>query len=173
MWGEGVPGVFGVAITPAGVRDDLVACCEGAAEWRLQKAAEFSGNGRNLAAVDALEAAAESIAALPDDDPGLTRLAWVYDRLGDDQRVLAFTEQRQVVKRHGYDGAAAPSELIAQVTQHAEAILDDRLGPAGANGAGVPLHLVFAASDQPDDGAAGAGDTTTPLAPTGTSRAPR
>ena len=173
MWGEGVPGLFGVAITPAGVRDDLVACCEDAAEWRLQRAAEFSRNGRNLAAVDALETAAGSIAELPDDDPGLNRLAWVYDRLDDDQRVLAFTEQRRVVKRHGYDGAAAPGALLARLTQHAEAILDARLESAEADQARVPLQLLFASSDQTDDGAPDPGDRKTQLAPTGTTRAPR
>ena len=165
--------MFDVAITPAGVRDDLVTCCEDAAGWRLHKAAEFSSNGRNLAAVDALDAAAESIAALPDDDPALTRLAWVYHRLGDDQRVLAFTEQRQVVRRHGYDGPAAPRALLARITRHAEAILDNRLEPAAGTRAGSPLHLASAASGQSDNGAPSVGGATTPLAPTGTNRAPR
>ena len=61
--------MFDVVITPAGVRDDLVACCEDAAEWRLSRAAEFGQSKRDLAAADALEAAAESIGELPDDDP--------------------------------------------------------------------------------------------------------
>lgn len=165
--------MFSVATTPAGVRDDLVACCEDAAEWRLQKAAECSSNRRNLAAVDALDAAAESIAALPDDDPALTRLAWVHDRLRDDRRVLAFTEQRRVVKRHGYDDPGAPSALLARVTLHAEAILDNRLEPVAGSRAGSPLELVCVASGQTDDDAPRAGRTTTPLAPTGTSPAAR
>ncbi len=163
--------MFGVALTPAGVRDDLVAYCEDAAEWRLHRAAECSSNGRNLAAVDALEAAAESIAELPDDDPALTRLASVYDQLGDDQRALAFTEQRRVVKRHGWDGPATPGALLARVTRHAEAILENRLELPGGNRAA--LQLVSVASGQTADRAPGAAGATTPLAPTGTSAAPR
>ena len=118
--------MFDVVITPAGVREDLVACCEDAAEWRLHRASELWQNRRDLAAVDALEAAAESIAELPDDDPQLVRLAEVCERLSDDERVLAFTEQRRVVRSHGYDGAVAPSALLAQVTRGAEVILGDQ-----------------------------------------------
>lgn len=165
--------MFDVMVTPAGVRDDLVACCEDAAEWRLRRAAEFGRNRRDLAAVDALEAAAETIAELPDDDPQLGRLARVYERLSDDQRVLAFTEQRRGVKRHGYDGAVAPSALLAQITRGAEAILGGQSQSGGVSRAASPLQVVAAAPGQVDNGVAGARSTTMPLAPTGTSRAAR
>ena len=165
--------MFDVVITPAGVRDDLVACCEDAAEWRLYRAAEGWQNRRDLAAVDALEAAAESIAELPDDDPQLGRLAWVYERLSDDQRVLAFTEQRRGVKRHGYDGPVTPGALLAQVTRGAEAILGGQSQSGGGSRAVSPHQIVAAAPGQADKGVAGARGTTMPLAPTGTNRAAR
>jgi hypothetical protein len=162
--------MFDVVITPAGVRDDLVACCEDAAEWRLYRAAELWQNRRDLAAVDALEAAAESIAELPDDDPQLGRLAWVYERLTDDQRVLAFTEQRRVVRSHGYDGAVAPSALLAQVTRGAEAILGDQSRSGGSRPVGA-LEALAEPPGRADKGIAGARGSTTPFAPTGTNGA--
>jgi hypothetical protein len=113
--------MFDVVITAAGVKDDLVACCEDAADWRLSKAAEFA-RARNLAAVDALEAAAEAIAALPDDDPRLEHLASLWHRLGDDERLLAFTEQRRAIATHGYDAPTTPDALLARVTEIAEAV---------------------------------------------------
>lgn len=106
----------------ASVRDDLVAWCEDAAEWRLYKAAELVGDGRNLASVDALEAAAEGIAELPDRDPRLARLERAWSRLGDEERVLAVAEQRGVVKRHGYDGAVTVDELLDQLIRVCESI---------------------------------------------------
>jgi hypothetical protein len=60
LLGRGV-GMFDGAITPTGVRDDLVACCENAADWWRHRAAEFSQGGRNLAAAQALEVAAERL----------------------------------------------------------------------------------------------------------------
>lgn len=164
--------MFDVVITPAGVRDDLVACCEDAAEWRLHRAAELWQNRRDLAAVDALEAAAESIAELPDDDPQLGRLAWVYERITDDQRVLAFTEQRRLVRQHGHDGAVAPSALLVQVTRGAEAILGDQSRSGGSRSV-RPLQAVADAPGRAHKGAAGTRGTTMPLAPTGTNRAAR
>jgi hypothetical protein len=164
--------MFDVVITPAGVRDDLAACCEDAAEWRLHRAAGLWQNRRDLAAVDALEAAAETIAELPDDHPQLGRLAWVYERLTDDQRVLAFTEQRRAVRSHGYDGAVAPSALLAQVTRRAEAILGDQ-SRAGGRRSASPLEVVAEPPGRADKGVAGARVPTTPLAPTGTTRAAR
>jgi hypothetical protein len=167
--------MFDVVITPAGVREDLVACCEDAAEWRLHRAAELWQNRRHMAAVDALEAAAESIAELPDDDPQLGRLAWVYERLSDDQRVLAFSEQRRAVRSHGYDGAVAPSALLVQVTRGAEAILEGQSQSGGGSRAVSRRQIVAAAPGprQGDKGGAGARGTTVPLAPTGTNRAAR
>lgn len=164
--------MFDVVITPAGVREDLVACCEDAAEWRLHRASELWQNRRDLAAVDALEAAAESIAELPDDDPQLVRLAEVCERLSDDERVLAFTEQRRVVRSHGYDGAVAPSALLAQVTRGAEVILGDQ-SRSGRSPSATPLEVVAEAPGRADKGVAGAHGSTTPLAPTGTTRAAR
>ena len=151
--------MFDVVITPAGVRDDLVACCEDAAEWRLSRAAEFGQNKRDLAAADALEAAAESIAELPDDDPQLARLARICERLSDEQRVLAFTEQRRCVRRHGYDCPVAPGALLAQVTRGAQAILAGQPQSGGGSPAATPLQIVAS--------------TPGPLAPTGTNRAAR
>ena len=129
--------MFDVVITAVGVKDDLVACCEDAAEWRLSKAAEFA-RSRNLAAVDALEAAAEAIAALADDDPRLEHLAAVWHRMGDDERLLAFTEQRRAIANHGYDGPTTPDALLARVTEIAEAVGDGnvrgRAAPSGSSG---------------------------------------
>ncbi len=164
--------MFDVVITPAGVRSHLVACCEDAAEWQLHRAAELWQNRRHMAAVDALEAAAESIAELPDDDPQLGRLAWVYERLSDDQRVLAFTEQRRAVRSHGYDGAVAPSALLVQVTRGAEAILGAQSRSGGRRSAS-PLEVVAEAPGRADKGVAGARGLTMPLAPTGANRAAR
>lgn len=151
--------MFDVVTTPAGVRDDLVACCEDAAEWRLRRAAELGGSRRELAAVDALEAAAESIAELPDSDPQLARLAAVCAYLSDEQRVLAFSEQRRTVRRHGYDGIASPGALLAQVTRGVEAILGGQPQPRPESQAMTALQVVAA-----PPGA---------LAPTGTTRAAR
>jgi len=109
-------------ITIASLRDDLVAWCEDAAEWRLYKAAELAGDGRNLASVDALEAAAEGIAELPDGDPRLARLERAWSRLGNEERVVAVAEQRGVVKRHGYDGAVTLEELLDQLIRVCESI---------------------------------------------------
>jgi hypothetical protein len=109
-------------ITPASVRDDLVAWCEDAADWRLYKAAELAGDGRNLASVDALEAAAEVIAELADGDPRLARLARVCSRLGDEERGVAVAQQRGVVRRHGYDGLVTVDELLDQLIRVCEAI---------------------------------------------------
>jgi hypothetical protein len=115
--------MFDVVITPAGVRDDLVACCEDAAEWRLHRAAELWQNRRDLAAVDALEAAAESIAELPDDDPQLGRPAWVHERLSDDQRVLA--QGRCGCPRHDDAIGADRNEQGSPLNRSARAIPPD------------------------------------------------
>jgi hypothetical protein len=120
-------GVFDVATTPAGVRDDLVACCEDAAEWRLEQAAWSMQTECNPAGVRALETAAQSFAALPDDDLRLERLAWVWDRLGDDQRVVAFTEERRVIREHGVRGTATADELLGRLAKVAEAVLRAQL----------------------------------------------
>jgi hypothetical protein len=97
--------------TTAALRTELVACCEDAADWRLQRAAEFRHNTRKLAAVEALASAAEDIARLRDDDPRLRRLAWVRNRLDPPQRMLALTEQRRAVRQAGYDRIATTTAL--------------------------------------------------------------
>ena len=151
--------MFDVVTTPAGVRDDLVACCEDAAEWRLRRAAELGGSRRDLAAVDALEVAAETIAELPDDDPQLQRLAAVCAHLSDEQRVLAFSAQRRGVRQHGYDGIASPGALLANLTRGVEAILGGQPKPPPESQAVTPLQVVAAAPGA--------------LAPTGTTRVAR
>lgn len=118
--------MFDIKITPASVRDDLVADCEDAAEWRLHRAAEGSENGRNLLAVGALEAAADRIAGLPGEDPRLRRLARAWKCLGGDEQLLVFTETRRVIKRHGYDGDGTVGGLLAELIQVAEVILFDQ-----------------------------------------------
>ena len=127
--------MFDRTIMTASVRDDLVAWCEDAADWRLYKAAELAGDGRNLASVDALEAAAEVIAELPDGDPRLARLARVCRRLGDEERGVAVAQQRGVVRRHGYDGLVTVDELLDQLIRVCEAIG----GPAAGRSAGARL----------------------------------
>jgi hypothetical protein len=110
--------------TPAAeVRERLVACCEDAADWRLHRAAEFSHSFGALAAVDALESAAETIGRLRDDDPQLTRLTRVWNRLDPQKRMLALTEQRRAVRQARYERIATPTLLLSQAILIAEAIL--------------------------------------------------
>jgi hypothetical protein len=119
-----------VGITPAGVRNDLVACCRAAAEWRLHRAAAFPRNGRDLVAADVLEATADSLAGLPVDDPRLRRLASAWTRLGEDGRQLAYTAKRRLVGQHGYDGEERSGALLAELIRVMEAaITEERRRP--------------------------------------------
>jgi hypothetical protein len=115
--------VSALETTTADLKTELVACCEEAADWRLQRAAEFRHNASKLAAVEALASAAEDIARLGDDDPRLRRLAWVWNRFDPEQRMLAFTERRRAVRQAGYDRVASTTALLALVTLVDEVIL--------------------------------------------------
>ncbi len=109
--------------TTAALKTELVACCEDAADWRLQRVAEFPRNAPMLAAVDALASAAEDLERLCDDDPRLCRLARAWNRLDHQQRMLASTEQRRAIRQAGYDHVATTTALLVLVTLVAEAIL--------------------------------------------------
>lgn len=125
--------MFEVPTTPAGVREEVAAWCEDAAEWRLHKAAEFPGRGGSLAAFYALEAAADELVRLPGNDPGLRRLAAAWSTVGPDIRALAISEQRRALRNFGGGGDASAASLLAMLADVVGALLDVRgaLAPAG------------------------------------------
>jgi len=116
--------MYRAAITPAGVRDELVAWCADAADRHLHKAAEFRGRERNLAAFHALEAVADELARLPGHDPGLRRLAAARQAVGADARPLAISEQRRALWEFDCEGAATAAALLSMLTAVVDAILD-------------------------------------------------
>lgn len=118
-----------VAITPAGVREELVAWCEVAADRHLHKAAEFRGRDRNLAAFHALEEAADELVRLPDHDPGLQRLATARAAVGDDDRAFAISEQRRALWEFGCDGDATAAELLSVLADVVAAVQDAEAAP--------------------------------------------
>ena len=97
----------------------LVARLGHSAAWREGKAEEYPDDERNWQTARALRRAAAEVAALPDDDPRLLRLAHVYDN--DDTAIVAIEAMILVIGRHGFDSAdATTDELLAALAAAAD-----------------------------------------------------
>jgi hypothetical protein len=101
------------------VREQLTSSLESSAAWRAAKANEFPDDERNAESAAALTVAAQEVAALPDDDPRLLRLASIYAAHHD--LVICVEEESCVIGRHGFDSPEATTdELLNALVKAAE-----------------------------------------------------
>jgi len=97
----------------------LVARLGRSATWREDKAEEYPDDERNWQTARALRRAASEIAALPDDDPRLLRLAHLYDN--EDTAIVAIEAMILVIGRHGFDSPdATTDELLTALVAAAD-----------------------------------------------------
>lgn len=97
----------------------LVARLGRAAAWREDKAEEYPDDERNWQTARALRRAAAEIAALPDDDPRVLRLARLCDN--EDTAIVAIEAMILVIGRHGFDSPdATTDELLTALVEAAD-----------------------------------------------------
>ena len=95
------------------------------AKWRQIKAEEFPDDDRNMRASDALTAAAEVVAVLPDDEPRLRKMAdagWFEEGL-----CLPGEHGRDVVRRYGFH-RPTQGYLLDDLAEAAAREGEERLG---------------------------------------------
>ena len=92
------------------------------AEWREHKAEEYPDDARNSQSAKALRTAASEVAALPDDDPRLVRLARLGEN-GDEDALDHYVEGRgRIIGRHGFGryDTQTTDELLAALVKLAD-----------------------------------------------------
>jgi hypothetical protein len=101
------------------VCEQLEMSLESSAAWRATKAKEHPDDERNAQSAAALARAAREVAALPDDDPRLLRLASIYAAHHD--LVIYVEEESSLISRHGFDSPnETTNELLNALVKAAE-----------------------------------------------------
>jgi len=104
-----------------GTREDLVRDLEVRAQWRVKRAAQHPDDVRDARSAEALGRAARDVAALPDEDPGLLRLAEFYAAASDAAIARYLDAQNRIMSKHGYESEDATTEgLLAALVEAAE-----------------------------------------------------
>ena len=104
-----------------GTREDLVRDLEVRAQWRVKRAAQHPDDVRETRSAEALEQAARDVAALPDEDPRLIRLAEFYAAASDAAIARYLDAQNRIMSKHGYESEDATTEgLLAALVEAAE-----------------------------------------------------